>query len=240
MVNRSLALAVALAALGATSSSVFAQECYRSSILSPTPFMGNNGEIFKLADGSIWEVQHAYEYLYEYYPTVTVCPNRGLLLIGRKSLNVQLLSATSRPAAPRSRVPTAPNKREPVDSQPLTDDFAFFDSRGQAAAYFDVSDTVTIYLWPGEAVAYLHDDSVYGFNGSHLGWYHNGLIYDQEGGIVAAPASAFGEPPAPASAKALKGLKPLRGLKELRPLRPLFARSWSRLPAVVFFLRGTE
>lgn len=34
-----------------------AQTCYESSILSPTPFMGNNGEIFKLADGSIWEVK---------------------------------------------------------------------------------------------------------------------------------------------------------------------------------------
>jgi len=33
-----------------------AQDCYQSSIVSPTPFMGNNGEIFKLADGSVWEV----------------------------------------------------------------------------------------------------------------------------------------------------------------------------------------
>ena len=30
-----------------------AQDCYESSILSPSPFMGKNEEIFKLADGSL-------------------------------------------------------------------------------------------------------------------------------------------------------------------------------------------
>lgn len=48
---------------------VIAQNCYESSIVSPSPFMGNNGEIFKLADGSLWEVKFEYEYLYEYLPT---------------------------------------------------------------------------------------------------------------------------------------------------------------------------
>lgn len=54
--------------------------------------MGNNEEIFKLADGSLWEVKYEYEYLYEYYPSVIICPNRGKLIVGEKSLNVQLLS----------------------------------------------------------------------------------------------------------------------------------------------------
>ena len=73
----------------------FAQDCYESSIVSPTPFMGNNGEIFKLSDGSVWEVKYEYEYLYEYYPSVIVCPSRGKLIINEKSLNVQLLSRPS-------------------------------------------------------------------------------------------------------------------------------------------------
>lgn len=66
--------------------------CYESSIVSPTPFMGNNEEIFKLSDGSVWEVKYEYEYLYEYYPSVIVCPSRGKIVIGEKSLNVELLS----------------------------------------------------------------------------------------------------------------------------------------------------
>jgi len=71
-----------------------AQDCYESSIISPSPFMGNNGEIFKLADGSLWEVKYEYEYLYEYYPSVVICPSRGILIISEKSLNVEFVAAT--------------------------------------------------------------------------------------------------------------------------------------------------
>ena len=57
--------------------------------------MGNNGEIFKLADGSIWEVKYEYEYLYEYQPDVIICPSRGKLAIKGKSLNVQPVASGS-------------------------------------------------------------------------------------------------------------------------------------------------
>ena len=73
--------------------------CFESSIASPTPFMGNNGEGFKLSDGSIWEVRYEYEYLYEYYPSVVVCPGRGKIYLKNKSLNVAKLSAAPRKAS---------------------------------------------------------------------------------------------------------------------------------------------
>lgn len=76
-----------------------AQTCYDSSILSPSPFMGNNGEIFKLADGSIWEVKYEYQYLYEYYPSVSICPGRGKLIVKGKSLNVEQVSGGQRKGA---------------------------------------------------------------------------------------------------------------------------------------------
>ena len=79
-----------------------AQDCYQSSILSPSPFLGNDGEILKLADGSVWKVKYEYEYLYEYYPSVLICPSRGKLILGKKSLNVQLISSTNkRPSSPK-------------------------------------------------------------------------------------------------------------------------------------------
>ena len=83
----------ALIVLMAFSTRTTAQDCYESSIVRPSPFMGNNGEIFKLADGSLWEVKYEYEYLYEYYPSVIICPSQGRLNIGKKSLNVQLVAA---------------------------------------------------------------------------------------------------------------------------------------------------
>jgi len=90
---------------------VGAQSCYESSILSPTPFMGNNGEIFKLADGSIWEVKYEYEYLYEYSPSVIICPSRGKLIVGKKSLNVQQVSSGPRLFSIATPVATSERRR---------------------------------------------------------------------------------------------------------------------------------
>lgn len=93
-----LFLLATLSAFSIYSNHASAQDCYESSILSPSPFMGNNGEIFKLADGSLWEVKYEYEYLYEYYPSVIICPSRGRLIIGKKSLNVGLVSSAQKGA----------------------------------------------------------------------------------------------------------------------------------------------
>jgi hypothetical protein len=71
------------------------QGCYVSSIVSPSPFMGNNGEIFKLSDGSLWEVKYEYEYLYEYYPSITICPSKNFISIKGKKLSVQLIKKGS-------------------------------------------------------------------------------------------------------------------------------------------------
>ena len=219
---------------------VFGQGCYESTIMSPTPFMGNNGEIFKLADGSIWEVKYEYEYLYEYYPKVTICPGRGRVIVRGKALNVAQLKGSGSPTGLGTKARPAEPDRLPQLESRADDGFSFYDSRGRAAAYFEESNDLVVYLWSGEPVAYLDDESIFGFNGKHLGWYRDGLIYDNDGGIVVAPASAFRGAPGPSPQRSLKGLKPLKGLKELRPLKPLFSRAWSRMPARVFFLLGVE
>jgi len=69
--------------------------CYESTIQKPQPFMGNDGEVFVLSDGSIWEVKYEYEYMYEYYPSIIICPDKNLLLINDKKLNVVNLSGGS-------------------------------------------------------------------------------------------------------------------------------------------------
>jgi len=66
--------------------------CYDSSIISPTPFMGNDGEIFKLADGSFWEIMYEYEYMYEYYPSVTICPEKQTIDIDGNTLKIKKLT----------------------------------------------------------------------------------------------------------------------------------------------------
>ena len=71
--------------------STFAAECYISTIVKPTPFLGNDGEIVQLQDGTIWEIKYEYEYMYEYYPEVIVCPTRGVLIVDEKKLNAEQL-----------------------------------------------------------------------------------------------------------------------------------------------------
>lgn len=223
-----------------TARAALGQGCYESSIISPTPFMGNNGEIFRLADGSVWEVKFEYEYLYEYFPKVTICPTRGRLIIRDKALNIAQVKGPGSPANSRTPArPGAPGLVPQLESR-IDDDFSFYDSQGRPSAYFEPSGGLVLYLWSGEPVAYLDEESIFGFNGKHLGWYHDGLIYDHDGGIVAALASAFREAPGPAPPRSLRGLKPLKGLKELKPLKPLFGRSWSKVPARVLFLSGLD
>lgn len=62
--------------------------CFETTIMRPTPFLGNHGEVFRIAEGSWWEVQYEYEYLYEYLPTVVLCPANGRLHINGKRLSI--------------------------------------------------------------------------------------------------------------------------------------------------------
>jgi len=74
---------------------VTAQDCYETSIVSPSPFIGNNGEIFELEDGSLWEVKHEYGYWYEFYLyklPVIICPSLKRLIIEKEWIDVELIA----------------------------------------------------------------------------------------------------------------------------------------------------
>jgi hypothetical protein len=92
---------------------VQAQSCFESSVMSPTPFMGNNSEVFKLANGTIGEVVAEYEFMYEYYPSVTVCPSRSMMIVEGKRLNIKILAA-----AAGSPSPNTPPSTQSANSQP--------------------------------------------------------------------------------------------------------------------------
>jgi hypothetical protein len=57
-----------------------------------------------------------------------------------------------------------------------------YNKKGEPVAYIAMDYHEAIFLWDGQAVAYLHEeDHVYGINGRHLGWFINDILYDQEG-----------------------------------------------------------
>ncbi|UOD50699.1 hypothetical protein [Orrella daihaiensis] len=71
-----------------TLSGLVQAQCFSDTITSPVPFMGNNDEIFKISDGSLWQVKYEYEYLYVYYPDIVICPNEGMMIIDDTTLSI--------------------------------------------------------------------------------------------------------------------------------------------------------
>lgn len=121
---------------------------------------------------------------------------------------------------------------------------ALYNAAGQATAY--VADDATIYLWGGTPVAYLdlegdrNSISIYGYNGKHLGWFQQGILYGSDGKAAGAVKEAFATKTELPPLKGLKELKPLKGLKELKPLKPLFIKQWSQTPLKILLMSGTS
>lgn len=95
-----------------------------------------------------------------------------------------------------------------------------FDANGAPAAYIDHADENTIYSFEGEPLAYLDGDNVYGFNGKHIGWYEEGILWDHSGARAGytkntSPVFTQFEP-----FKSFKQFKPFKAFKEFAPFKP--------------------
>ena len=101
---RSLLIGLIVIIAAAFHGSAFAQLCYESTVQSPRPFMGNTGEIVRLVDGSIWEVKYAYANLYEYYPSVLICPRNGKLFVRGRAIDVLAVSSGASAGKPGQAV----------------------------------------------------------------------------------------------------------------------------------------
>ena len=117
-------------------------------------------------------------------------------------------------------------------------EISLFDYKGDAVAYIDTNDEMNIYLWEGKPVAYVKNDSVYGFNGQHLGWLKQGIIRDYNGYAVGFMEGAVSMLTNLERLKGLQELTPLKSLEELEPLEPLEKSQWARLPLKNFLLMG--
>ena len=60
-------------------------------------------------------------------------------------------------------------------------DGVLFDGKGRPVAYLEVDGERIIYLWNGYAVAYFVGDRIHGWNGNHIGWFNEGVVYDRHG-----------------------------------------------------------
>lgn len=113
-----------------------------------------------------------------------------------------------------------------------------YDKDGNPVAYLDSEDQDTIYLWNGNPVCYLYGDMIFGFNGQHLGWYSDGIVWDLDGyrtGFIREKCPSLTKLP---PLKSLKQLKPLKSLRELPRYKPLFKFANSSIYLLQFLIKG--
>lgn len=124
------------------------------------------------------------------------------------------------------------------------DEISLFSSQGKPTAY--IAEDLTIYTWEGKPSAYLEKAEagkgfhIYGFNGTHLGWFVSGVIYDHDGEVVGAGREAFAGVVQFEPFKAFKQFKPFKGFKKFAPLRPILRKHWSDTPLNLFLMQGND
>lgn len=116
----------------------------------------------------------------------------------------------------------------------------FYDRNGRAVAWYDnEQEDPAIYLYNGTPVAWISDESIYGYSGRHFGWFIDGWVRDSRGQAVLFTAGSTGGPARPARnacpARAARSARPARGARQARPARPARSLSWSVLSGEAFF-----
>lgn len=123
------------------------------------------------------------------------------------------------------------------------EEISLFNGQGQAVAYIDVDDDLTIYLWGGKPVAYLVSSrrndgfDVYGFNGKHLGWFVDGVVWNHDGDAACAMEyrirTAGFEP-----FKGFQQFKPFKAFETFAPFRPSFSVSFGGPTCALMLAEG--
>jgi len=119
-------------------------------------------------------------------------------------------------------------------------EISLFDQSGDPVAYIATDEELTIYMWGGKPAAYLYEDNVYGFNGKHLGWFDEGIIWDHEGRIAGFLKGAVRVYTHYEPYKGYKEYKPYKSYKEYAPYRPAKNQAWSPTPLALLLLSGAS
>jgi hypothetical protein len=121
---------------------------------------------------------------------------------------------------------------------------SLYDSDGEAIAYIDYDEDATIFMWDGTPVAFIEKDDddlcVFGFNGSFLGWYDNGIIYDKNGYAAGARKGAVNMVTKIERIKGIQKITPIRPITPITPIQPIFKSHWSNISLTEFLYFGKK
>ncbi len=121
---------------------------------------------------------------------------------------------------------------------------SLYDSQGEARAYIDFEEDATIFMWDGTPVAFLEKDGsdiyVFGFNGSFMGWYEDGIIYDKKGYAVGAREGATNMTTRMERMKSMQKMTPMKPMTPMTPMQPMWKSSWSSNSLTEFLYFGKK
>lgn len=121
---------------------------------------------------------------------------------------------------------------------------SLYDNNGEARAYIDYDEDATIFMWDGTPVAFVEKDGrdlcVFGFNGSFLGWYEDGIIYDKKGYAVGARKGAVSMITKIERIKGIQKITPIRPITPITPIQPIWKSSWSNTSLTEFLYYGKK
>ncbi|HEY8027852.1 MAG TPA: hypothetical protein VIF60_25155 [Burkholderiaceae bacterium] len=101
-------------------------------------------------------------------------------------------------------------------------DGVLFDGKGRPVAYVEHEGEAMLYLWSGHVAAYVSGDLVFGWNGNHLGWYIDGVVYDLRGQRVGSTAEKCPRALQVLRVKAPKRARPPKHARHAEHKRPDF------------------
>lgn len=125
-----------------------------------------------------------------------------------------------------------------VQAQEVT----LFDKKGKAIAYIDYEEEASIFLFDGTPVAFLERDGedvvVWGYNGKHLGWYEDGILYDKKGYIAGGREDALTIFTQMEPFKQIQRITPIRPITSFAPFKPILSFAWSGTPLIELLYFG--
>lgn len=117
-------------------------------------------------------------------------------------------------------------------------DITLYDESGEVVAWIDTDRDNNIHLWGGEAVAYLYGQSIYGFNGQHLGWFKKGIVRDHDGCQVGFEKGALNKQTRLEGFRFLRKNPPQKASRQLPPFEPLPKNQWSKMSLASLLTKG--
>lgn len=106
-----------------------------------------------------------------------------------------------------------------------------YDRDGYPIAYIASDYDNAIYLWNGNAVCYLYNnEKVYGWRGKHIGWFVDGVVYDEYGhrvGFIKEKCPCITKISPVKHVKHVRHVKSVKQVSRVRPILSLSISNWN-------------